>query len=93
MASDLLDDLDHVLIEELVLLPHLLGIELDRSSPHHGVAELADHVPMDAVAEAFNRGVHAWENDRGLVIRILTLGLRVHPDQIQILPHLLHQFV
>ena len=61
--------------------------------PHHGVAELADHVPMDTVAEAFNCGVHAGENDGGLVIRILTLGLRVHPDQIQILPHLLHQFV
>ena len=93
MASDLLDDLDDVLVKELVFLAHLLGVELHGSAPYHGVAELPDHVTMDTVAEAFDGGVHAGEDDGGFVVRVFAFGLSVNPDQVKVLPHFLHKFI
>ena len=56
--SDLLDDLDDVLIHEHVRFAHLLRVELDALAPDPAVFEVIDQLPMNLFAEDLNlRGV------------------------------------
>ena len=74
---NLLNDLDHVLVREDVVLADLLRLVATRRPPDPGVLELLHDALVDAVAELLDRGAVGVEHDGLVVVRDLPFWLRV----------------
>ena len=85
--------MDDVFIEEQMIFSHLLRVEFDRGAPHHPISEIFYHVSMNLHAKVFNRRFQSLDDNRRLIIRIFSLRLGIHSNQIQILPHLFDKFI
>lgn len=72
---------------------HLLGVELDRCTPHHGIPEVLYHTSVDFIAEILDTRLLSLDNDWSLVVRVLSLRFGVDPDEIEVLPHPIDELV
>lgn len=76
-----------------MLFAYFLRVELDRGTPYHRVSEFSNHGPVDPVTEIFHRASVTGNDDRSLVVRVLSFGFCVDSDQVQVLPHSVNQIV
>ena len=76
-----------------MILSDFLWVELDTGSPDHGVLELSDHAPVDFVTEIFDGRPLPGQDDRGVIVRVLSFWLGIDPDEIEILPGLMDEFI
>ena len=68
-----LDNLDHVLVIEDMILANPLWLMLDRRSPDEGVLQVLDDGSVDLVTEVLHRAVVRLQHNWGLVVRKLAL--------------------
>ena len=76
-----------------MILADLLRLMLDRGAPHQRVLHLLDDGSVDLVAKIFDRAPARLEDNGGLVVGQLALGLGVNSDQLQVFPKLLKKGV
>mmetsp|Transcript_39723 Transcript_39723/g.73231 ORF Transcript_39723/g.73231 Transcript_39723/m.73231 type:complete len:201 (-) Transcript_39723:272-874(-) len=94
ILSCLLANLNDILIHKDVVLSAPLRLVLGRPPPDKGVRKFIDESSVQPVAELFDGGVSLrMQNDRFLVIRDLSLWLRVDSEHVATRPNLLHQLL
>ena len=74
LLFDSLDNLDHVLVIEDMILANPLWLMLDRCSPDEGVLQVLDDGSVDLVTEVLHRAVVGLQHNWGLVVRKLALS-------------------
>ncbi len=73
----------HVLVVQDVILSDLLRLVLDGRSPDQRVLELLDDGPVELVAEVLHGALFRLQDNRGLVVGQLALGLRVDANLLR----------
>lgn len=65
-----------------------------RTTPKlHLLFKFLDNRPMQFITEVLDTGAVSVQYDGRVVIRQLTLRLRVYPDQFEVLPHFLEEII
>lgn len=93
MNSLFLNNLNNVLVLQLMVFAHSLGIMLGRGAPNLSTLEFLDQSFMELTTEVNYCGSSARHDNWLVVVRYLTLGLCVNSDQIQVIPDFLHQLI
>lgn len=93
MPQLLFQDSHDIFIIKDMRQTNILRLVLDTGTIDNCVLELLDQTLVDLVTEVFNCTCRASKNNGLIVIRCFTLGLGVHTDQVQTLPHDLEQLV
>ena len=109
LLFDSLDNLDHVLVIEDMILANPLWLMFDRCSPDEGVLQVLDDGSVDLVTEVLHRAVVGLQHNWGLVVRklalskivylrhncqiIFYLGFCVNSHKFEIVPHLVQEII
>ena len=70
-----------------------LWIMLNTGAPDDSTLHLTQQRLMDSVTEVAHCAPCARNDDRCLIVWNLALGLRVYTDQVEVVPHLLHELI